>query len=81
MILCDIGLPRMDGYEVARAVRGDPALAAIRLVAPTGYARPEDVAAAREAAFDHHVAKPASIPEIQRALAPSGGAAGDGRRR
>jgi signal transduction histidine kinase len=68
VVLCDIGLPRMDGYEVARAMRGDPALAAKRLIAVTGYARPEDVRAALEAGFDHHVAKPASMAELERAM-------------
>jgi PAS domain S-box-containing protein len=68
VVLCDIGLPGMDGYEVARAMRGDPALAAAKLVAVTGYARPEDVLAAREAGFDQHMAKPASIPDLERVV-------------
>jgi PAS domain S-box-containing protein len=69
VILCDIGLPRMNGYEVARAVRGDPGLSEVRLIALTGYARPEDVAATRAAGFDQHLAKPASIPDLERAMA------------
>ena len=68
VVLCDIGLPGMDGYEVARAMRGDPALTATKLIAVTGYARPEDVATAREAGFDQHMAKPASIPDLERAI-------------
>jgi PAS domain S-box-containing protein len=68
VILCDIGLPRMNGFEVARAVRRDPGLAGVCLIALTGYARPEDVAATREAGFDHHLAKPASIPDLERAM-------------
>ncbi|HET9597017.1 MAG TPA: ATP-binding protein [Anaeromyxobacteraceae bacterium] len=57
VVLCDIGLPGMDGYAVARELRatGSPGL---RLVAVSGYAQPEDVARAAEAGFDEHVAKP-----------------------
>jgi two-component system CheB/CheR fusion protein len=64
VILCDIGLPEMDGYAVARTVRADPDLAHVWLVALTGYARSEDRAAAREAGFDAHLAKPTSIQDI-----------------
>jgi PAS domain S-box-containing protein len=57
VILCDIGLPGMDGYEVARQIRsGGPT--DVRLVAVSGYAQPDDVAKAVEAGFDGHVAKP-----------------------
>jgi PAS domain S-box-containing protein len=73
VVLCDIGLPGMDGYEVARAIRIDPLLRHMRLVALTGYAAPDDVARAREAGFDRHVAKPPSLQEIEEALTPRGG--------
>ena len=69
VVLCDIGLPGMSGYEVARAFRADPALAAVPLVALSGYAQASDVARAQDAGFDYHVAKPASIPKIQSAIA------------
>jgi PAS domain S-box-containing protein len=69
VVLCDIGLPGMDGYQVARAMRADPELQAIRLVALTGYAGPEDVARAREAGFDHHLAKPHNIQRLEQILA------------
>jgi CheY-like chemotaxis protein len=52
-------------------LRGDPALAGLKLIAVTGYARPEDIAAAREAGFDHHIAKPALIPDLERAMDPA----------
>jgi CheY-like chemotaxis protein len=52
VVLCDIGLPDMDGYEVARALRRDGALRATRLVAPSGYALPEDRQRAHDAGFD-----------------------------
>ena len=42
IVLCDIGLPDMDGYAVARAMRSDPALNDVRLVALTGYGQAED---------------------------------------
>jgi len=80
VVLCDIGLPEMDGYQVARTMRADPELGRIALVAVSGYAQPEDVETAREAGFDAHLAKPPSIDTLERALAevgntrpPSGG--------
>jgi CheY-like chemotaxis protein len=60
VVLCDIGLPgAMDGYEVARAIRTDPSLGAVRLVALTGYGLEEDRLRAEQAGFDFHVTKPA----------------------
>jgi PAS domain S-box-containing protein len=58
VVLCDIGLPGMDGYECARQLRALSASREVRLVAVSGYAQPEDVARAMEAGFDAHVAKP-----------------------
>jgi CheY-like chemotaxis protein/two-component sensor histidine kinase len=58
VMLVDIGLPGMDGYEVARRIRGDVALHAVRLIALTGYGRDEDRQAALAAGFDHHLVKP-----------------------
>jgi chemotaxis methyl-accepting protein methylase/ActR/RegA family two-component response regulator len=69
MILCDIGLPGMDGYEVARRLRAEKSLASAYLVALTGYALPEDLARAKEAGFDEHIAKPASLERIEQLLA------------
>jgi CheY-like chemotaxis protein len=69
VVLCDIGLPEMDGYDVARAMRADPDLGRIPLVAVSGYAQPEDVAMSREAGFDAHLAKPPSVDALERALA------------
>ena len=64
VILCDIGLPGMDGYEVARVIRADPTLARTKLVAVSGYAQPEDRERAAQAGFDAHVAKPADPAAI-----------------
>jgi CheY-like chemotaxis protein len=59
----------MDGYEVAQAVRADPELRSIYLVALTGYALPEDLARARRAGFEQHLAKPPSMDRIEAVLA------------
>jgi CheY-like chemotaxis protein len=66
VLLCDIGLPDVDGYEVARSVRRDDTLARTRLVALSGYAQPEDVERSREAGFEAHLAKP---PKVDRLVA------------
>jgi two-component system CheB/CheR fusion protein len=68
LILCDIGLPGMDGYAVARTLRADPQLQATRIVALSGYAAPEDVAKGREAGFDAHLAKPPSLETLEAVL-------------
>jgi len=68
VILCDIGLPFMDGYEVARAIRREPPLAGIRLVALSGYAQVEDRRKSQESGFDEHIAKPADPDAIVRAI-------------
>jgi PAS domain S-box-containing protein len=69
VVLCDIGLPDIDGYEVARTLRRDDALRAIRLVALSGYAQPEDRQRATEAGFDAHVAKPIAPDDLMTAVA------------
>jgi two-component system CheB/CheR fusion protein len=65
VILCDIGLPVMDGYEVARQLRADGIAPGARLVALSGYTSAGDVARALGAGFDDHVGKP---PDIERVL-------------
>ena len=62
----DIGLPGMDGYQVARRLRGSPAGAAMRLIALTGYGQPHDRRAAFEAGFDFHLVKPLDPDELRR---------------
>lgn len=69
VVLCDIGLPGMDGYQVARAVRAEEALTGTYLVALSGYARPEDLERAAAAGFDKHLAKPASAEALESVLA------------
>ncbi len=66
--LIDIGLPNMDGYEVARQIRKFSADYTPRLIAMTGYGQASDRASAFEAGFDDHITKPASADKILRAL-------------
>ncbi len=66
--LLDIGMPGMNGYEVARAIRGRSAARAITLVALTGWGQEDDRRRAAEAGFDHHLVKPADIDGLQRLL-------------
>ena len=70
LVFVDIGLPRVDGYEVARRLRA--ANAAMRLVALTGYGRDDDVRRAREAGFDEHLLKPASLEQLRAAIGGAG---------
>jgi signal transduction histidine kinase/CheY-like chemotaxis protein len=66
LVFVDIGLPRVDGYEVARRLRA--AGLEGRLVALTGYGRDDDVERAREAGFDEHLLKPASLEQLRAAI-------------
>lgn len=65
----------MNGYDVARAIRADPALSKLPLIALTGYATPEDVSRAREAGFDLHLAKPLDVEVLARLIADLAGRA------
>lgn len=67
--LVDIGLGRMDGYEVARALKADPRTAHIVLVALTGYGTGADRQRAFQAGFDHHCTKPIKLDELDAILA------------
>jgi PAS domain S-box-containing protein len=67
VVLCDIGLPGMSGYDVARLLRSEGA--SPRLVAVSGYAQPDDVRRAAEAGFERHIAKPPTPDDIERLLA------------
>ena len=69
VVLLDIGLPGMDGYEVAQKMRELPGLRDIRLVAVTGYGRSDDRIRARDAGFDDHLTKPVEYAVLERTLA------------
>ncbi len=71
-VFCDIGLPDLNGYEVASALRADETLRATRLVALSGYAQPEDRERAREAGFDAHLPKPPDLDAVNALLAKDG---------
>ena len=68
--ILDIGLPDMDGYALAAAIRSEAGGAGVRLVALTGYGQKEDVERAYQASFNLHLTKPASLEDLQRATAP-----------
>lgn len=67
-IVLDIGLPGMDGYEVARRLRREPHGAAALLIAVTGYGQEEDRLRALEAGFDHHLVKPVDIARLRKLI-------------
>jgi CheY-like chemotaxis protein len=67
VVLLDIGLPEMDGYEVARRLRAEHG--GLALVAITGYGQAADVQRAKDAGFDAHITKPVAFDELARVLA------------
>jgi signal transduction histidine kinase/DNA-binding response OmpR family regulator len=76
LVLLDIGLPGMDGYEVARRLRSDPATRGVVLAAVSGYGRDNDRTRSRDVGFDHHFTKPLELDALQsllRSVRPSGG--------
>lgn len=64
LIFLDIGMPTMDGYQVARAVRADHKLGDVKLVALTAWGDEQSRTKARAAGFDLHLTKPANIAEL-----------------
>ncbi len=68
VVLCDIGLPDLDGYEVARRIRSVPELRETRLIALSGYAQPEDRERARQAGFEAHLAKPPRLEQLEQMI-------------
>jgi two-component system CheB/CheR fusion protein len=72
VVLCDIGLPELDGYGVAEALRRSPATAAARLIAVSGYGQEEDRRRSRQAGFDHHLVKPVAPEALQKLLTGAG---------
>lgn len=68
VLYLDIGLPDMDGYALARQLRGLQETAQSLLVAVTGYGQPQDKQRAQEAGFDHHLVKPVKLDDVLRLL-------------
>ncbi|MGF9693815.1 response regulator [Rhizobium sp. 0TCS1.26] len=69
VILLDIGLPGMDGYEVCRALRNDPEFEKTTIIAQTGWGQSRDKDLASEAGFDFHLTKPVPLEHLQKVLA------------
>ncbi|MBI3861367.1 MAG: hybrid sensor histidine kinase/response regulator [Planctomycetia bacterium] len=69
VVLLDLGLPGLDGFEVAKRLRQQPALSGIALVAVTGYGQVSDRQRSLDAGFDHHLVKPANFQKVQHILA------------
>jgi CheY-like chemotaxis protein len=68
VILLDIGLPGLDGYQIARLIRQMPELSHIRLIAVTGYGQQQDRERSREAGFDNHLVKPVHFESLVESL-------------
>ena len=68
LMLIDIGMPGMGGYEVARRIRELPGLQGVKLVAQTGWGGDYDRRQSREAGFDDHLVKPVSLPHLEELL-------------
>jgi CheY-like chemotaxis protein len=71
VVLLDIGLPQMDGYEVARRIRTLPGLESVNLVALSGYGQQEDRLRGTEAGFDHYLVKPAGTEALRELISLS----------
>jgi CheY-like chemotaxis protein len=72
-VLLDIGLPGLDGYEVAKRLRLQPLLENMILIALTGYGNESDHRRSKEAGFDHHLVKPIEFSKVQGILATVAG--------
>ena len=69
VVLLDIGLPGMDGFEVARRRRAMPALSGVFLIAMSGYGRSQDRTEAKAAGFDDYMVKPVDLAQLREWLA------------
>jgi len=78
VVLLDIGLPGLDGYQVAERLRADPTMAGVTLIAASGYGQEEDRRRSAEAGIDRHLVKPVDLKELQDLLALVGARRGVG---
>ena len=69
-VLLDIGMPGMNGHEVARQIRTDPVFKDVMLIALTGWGQESDRLQSQAAGFDHHLIKPADMMVLQSLLEP-----------
>jgi signal transduction histidine kinase/ActR/RegA family two-component response regulator len=72
IVLLDIGLPGMDGYEVARSIRSLPGMEELILIALSGYAQDEDRRRSREAGFNYHLTKPVDVVSLDQLISAAG---------
>jgi len=68
VIICDIGLPEMNGYEVAEFIRNDNELKDLFLIALSGYTSQKDIERSMQAGFNRHLAKPVDVDDIANIL-------------
>jgi PAS domain S-box-containing protein len=71
-VILDLGMPRMDGFEIAEGLRRLPGMDRAVLIALTGYGSDDDRERCRQASFDFHLTKPVDLPALEAALAQSG---------
>jgi signal transduction histidine kinase/ActR/RegA family two-component response regulator len=77
VVICDIGLPEMDGHEIARRLRGDPKVASATLIALTGWGAEGELRRTRESGFDFHLVKPVdanALLDLLSQISPRAGA-------
>ena len=79
LVLLDIGLPDISGYDAARQIRALPGGSALRLVAVTGWGQHEDRRRSKEAGFDRHLVKPVDAAKLEKVILDVGGRTGDPR--
>jgi CheY-like chemotaxis protein len=72
LVLLDLGMPEMDGYEVAARIRADPLNRGVRLIALTGFGSEEERRRCQEAGFDDHCTKPCDPQRLREILATNG---------
>jgi CheY-like chemotaxis protein len=70
IVLLDIGLPGMDGYEVVRRLRAEECCKDSLFIAVSGYGQPEDLRRSKEVGFDHHLVKPVDYDALMTLFAP-----------
>jgi CheY-like chemotaxis protein len=80
VVISDLGLPGMDGFELCRQLRERPGLGQVLLIALSGYGRDEDRSRALDAGFDHHLVKPPDMNQLLTLLARAADAPGAGPR-
>lgn len=69
LVFLDIGLPEIDGYELARRLRALPNLSTVHLVATTGYGADDDKQRGRDAGLNDHLVKPIETEQVERVIA------------